>query len=100
MDVDDLDVNMFSSRKRRKYESENNKVTKVNKPKKASEIMEVDIKSSEPKPKSVVMSLGFDELKQHKELIEETKGKTMKRKRSNSIKQGKFMSNIGVMEVE
>lgn len=101
MDIDDLDVAMFSSRKKRKFGTESsNKITQVNKPKKVSEIMEVDVKSSEPKPKSVVISLGFEEAKEQKELIEETKGKTMKRKRSNSIKQGKFMSHIGSMELD
>lgn len=102
MDIDD--GSMYSSRKRRKYEFDNSRSMKVevSKPKKVSEVMDIDLKSSEPKPKSIVFSLGFDEAKLHniKELIEETKGKTMKRKRSNSIKLGKFMSDTEEMETE
>lgn len=43
--------------------------------------------------KSIVVSLGFDEANANKEAIKENRMKVAKRKRSLSIKQGKFVSD-------
>lgn len=94
MDIDETDLPRHTRKRVKMTKESNSKSMSLD-----NSVLNVISAPSEPS-KSVVVSIGFEEAEQNKEIIQESRMKTAKRKRSLSIKQGKFCGENDEMKIE